>query len=348
MVLPFGITHKHFWIIHKIINRKVYIFMKKTKVNKKNNLNNMEFFDVNTLNVLTFDDYLDRLRKLAISIFEWVNLPPSMDARKLEIDLFYDGHATLLYDKKYGFINTRCSPSNSFNIYGLPTNFNCYSYSYQSFRKLYSGLISNSYNDDKECILVMNNQDRIPTAPTLRLFAYRLFESERSCDVNIKLQKFPLLLICDEKQRLMIENLYTQIDGNNHAIFGDKYQLEDFQLRSINTEAPFVADKLMEYKKEIWNEALTFLGINNVIVDKKERLITDEANSNNELINLNLLSYLIPRQHACEQFNEKFGLKGTDNEISVRVRSDLHNIIKNTQSIVASNIPVESGVQNYG
>ena len=42
------------------------------------------------------------------------------------------------------------------------------------------------------------------------------------------------------------------------------------------------------------------------MVDKKERLITDEANSNNELINLNLQSYLAPRQEACKQFNEKF------------------------------------------
>lgn len=70
------------------------------------------------------------------------------------------------------------------------------------------------------------------------------------------------------------------------------------------------------------------------MIDKKERLITDEANSNNELINLNLQSYLAPRQEACKQFNEKFGFLGTDKEISVRVRSDLHNIIKNTQSIV--------------
>lgn len=78
-----------------------------------------------------------------------------------------------------------------------------------------------------------------------------------------------------------------------------------------------------------------FYGINNIIVDKKERLITDEANSNNELINLNLQSYLAPRQEACKQFNELFGLTGTDKEISVRVRSDLHNLVKNLESSVS-------------
>ena len=90
------------------------------------------------------------------------------------------------------------------------------------------------------------------------------------------------------------------------------------------------------------------------MVDKKERLITDEANSNNELINLNLQASLIPRKKACEQFNILFGLKGTDKEIDVRVRSDLHNIIKNAQSIVSDykelenveDIKVEGGADN--
>lgn len=122
--------------------------------------------------------------------------------------------------------------------------------------------------------------------------------------------------------------------GNKPFIFGDKKNFSPDSIRSIRTDAPFVADKIMEYKKEIWNEALTLLGINNVEISKKERLITDEASSNNELINLNLQSFLAPRQRACEQFNEKFGLKGTDKEISVRVRSDLYNIIKNEESIV--------------
>ena len=79
---------------------------------------------------------------------------------------------------------------------------------------------------------------------------------------------------------------------------------------------------------------MTFYGINNINVEKRERLVTGETNSNNEVINLNLMSYLAPRKLACKQFNEKFGLTGTDKEISVRVRSDLHNIIKNAQSIV--------------
>ena len=75
------------------------------------------------------------------------------------------------------------------------------------------------------------------------------------------------------------------------------------------------------------------------MLEKKERLVTDEANSNNELINLNLESFLAPRLEACKQFNEKFGLTGTDKEISVRVRSDLYNIIKREMSTTTDLLP---------
>lgn len=293
---------------------------------------NYRFIDSAILNDATYIDYLDRFKKIALSIFEWVNLPRSMNAQYLERCLYYNGMATLLYDEFYGFINTNCASNGYLNIYGLPTSLNCYSYDYQKDRSLYTGLKTDSKTDT--CILVQNNWERIPTCGSMELFALRLYEAEQTAYVNIKAQKTPVMILVDETQRLLMENLYNKYDGNQPFIFGDKNQLNADTLKAIRTDAPFIADKIMEYKKEIFNEALTYLGINNIMVDKKERLITDEASANNELINLNLQSYLAPRQEACRQFNEKFGFTGTDKEISVRVRSDLHNIIKNAQSIV--------------
>lgn len=305
--------------------------MAKKKINQKSNY---QFMDNLIVNDLTFIDYLERFKKVALSVFEWVNLPKSMNAMYLEKSLYYEGQASLLKDKELGFINTRCCSNGYINIYGLPSSLHCYSFEYNTERKLYTGLENQNNKADDECILVQNNWERIPTAGTMELFAYRLYEAEQTAFINIKAQKTPVLLLIDEQQRLTIENLYNQYEGNRPFIFGDKKQLNADVIRAIKTDAPYVADKIIEYKKEIWNEALTFLGINNIMVDKKERLITDEANSNNELINLNLQSYLAPRLEACRQFNEKFGFTGTDKEISVRVRSDLHNVIKNMQSVV--------------
>lgn len=293
--------------------------------------NNREFIDTAYVNDQTYYDYLYRLKKIATSMFEWVNLPSSMNSRFIEETLYYLGTAALLWDDNYGFINTKCSSAGEINIYGLPTKVNCYSYGYQDMRMLYTGL--NKTKDNKECIMVMNTWDRTPTCSTLELFALRLYEAERTCDVNIKAQKTPVMLVVNDTQRLTMKNLYSQYDGNEPFIFGDKDSLSADTLKAIKTDAPYIADKLMEYKKEIWNEALTFLGINNLLLEKKERLITDEASSNNEVINMNLQSYLVPRKEACKLFNEKFGLTG-DKAIDVRVRSDLFNLIKQNESVI--------------
>lgn len=227
--------------------------------------NTMEskFIESAALNRATFNDYMFRFKKLATSIFEWTGLPESCDARWLELCLFYFGQAAFLYDKDLGFINTKAIPNDKLNIYGIPTKINCYSYEYQKMCDLYTGLKKykkEDVEDDSECILIMNNYDRVATEPTLNLFCRRLYEVERTIDVNIKSQKFPLFIVCDEKQRLTMKNLYMKYEGNEPVIFGDKNLFSDgSKVEAIKTDAPYIADKLQEYKMQIWNEMLTFL-----------------------------------------------------------------------------------------
>lgn len=302
---------------------------------KKFKVNNPEFIDSVIVNDQTFFFYRDCLRTLATSIFEWTNLPDSMNAEYLEKCLYYFGSACFLYDSKFGFINTNCSSGGQINIYGYPNAFNCYSYGYQTFRILYTGLKNQSeLKDTKQCVLVMNNIDRTPTQLGIEQFAYRLYDAQRTCDVNVRAQKTPVVLIGTDKQRLTLENLWSQFDGNKPLIIGEKDVLQVENMKALRTEAPFVADKIQKYKKEIWNEMLMWLGINNIQTEKAERLVTEEANANNECTNLFLQSRLYLRQKACKQFNDLFGFTGTEQEIGVRVRSDLKNIIKNMESIV--------------
>jgi len=226
----------------------------------KNKNVNREFIDSSLLNSETYINYLERLRQVAISQFEWINLPKSMNAEFLERCLYEFGKASLLKTKEYGFINAKAVGSSDLNIYMLPSSVNCFSTdSLNEDRKLYNGFINEETSEYDYCILVKNNQDMIPTEPTLRLFAWRLYEAERTCDTNIKSQKTPVLIVGDESLKLAMKNLFEKYDGNEPVIYADKKQLGTDTLRSIKTEAPFVADKIMEYKKEIWNEALTFL-----------------------------------------------------------------------------------------
>lgn len=285
-----------------------------------------EFMDAVLLNDASYFDYLDRMKKIALSMFEWINLPDSMNARYLEMTLFYKGQASLLYDETYGFINTQAVDGGHINIYGLPTKIQCFSYRFNQIRDLY--IPASNQPKDKEAILVMNNYERRPTADSISLFALRLAEAQRTADVNIKAQRTPVLITTDQRQEYSMKKLYQQYDGNTPVIFADRNSgLNPDAIKAIKTDAPFIADKILDYKREIWNEFLSSLGISN-LSEKRERLISSEVDSNNELINMNLQALLIPRKKACEEFNQKYG-----KNIDVKVRSDLYNIIKQYESI---------------
>ena len=287
------------------------------------------FRDAILMNNDTYIDYLERMKKICLSMFEWVNLPDSMNARFLEMCLFYNGQASLLYDDDFGFINTMCADGGYINIYGLPTELICYSYRYNQRRSLY--MTDTGEEKGKECILVMNNFERVPTTATVSLFAYRLAEAQRTADVNIKAQRTPVLITTDQKQYFTLKKTYEEFDGNTPVIFADKNLITPDSLKALKTDAPFICNDIYAYKREIWNEFLTFMGIQN-LSEKRERLITGEVDSNNELLNLNLQALLVPRKEACRQFNEKYGLMG-DKAIDVRVRSDLYNVVKQFDSI---------------
>ena len=121
-------------------------------------------------------------------------------------------------------------------------------------RKTYTGLnpmdkeIDRENKENTEAILVLNDWEGTPTSGTMDLFAYRLYEAQRTCDTNIKAQKTPVMVIVDEKQRLLMENLYSQYDGNQPFIFGDRQQLSEEMLRTIDTKSPIVFDKITDYK----------------------------------------------------------------------------------------------------
>lgn len=291
--------------------------------------------DALIMNNDTFDDYCSRFYKIATSIFEW-KLPDSMDGEYLEHCLFYKGMAALLKTEDYGYINTKATASGDFNIYGRPTSLNCYSYSFNEIRKVYNGLIEDAEGNTQdpltECILVRNTLLAKPTFASMRLFALRLTELERTMDTNVKRCKDPYILKGTKEQEMTLRQVFNDIDNNIPAMVVEKNSIDLRDIDSIKLDVKFLGNEFMAYKKEIINEALTVLGINN-LGEKKERLISDETNSNNELINMNLMSYLTPRKQACKEFNEKFGLTGED-AIDVRIRSDLDNIIKRELSVV--------------
>lgn len=239
--------------------------------------------------------YFNRLVELAVSMFDWQNLPETIDARFMELVLFAEGHCVFFEDKDLGFLALRCTTGGHFNVYRIPL-------------KRYV-VADNGYHKRltiKNSVLIYNNYLHLPSTLEVELFAKRLWDLDCSIDTNARAQKTPIILTCDESERLTIQNLYKEYIGNSPVIYGTK-KLNADSLKVLSTNAPFVADKLYTLKTQIWNEALTFLGINNMNLTKKERLITDEVTRNQGGIIASRYSRLKMRQQACDEINRMFG-----------------------------------------
>lgn len=267
----------------------------------RNNVNgpkgDREFWNAKKCNDWTFIQYYNRLVDLCISQFEWINLPPTCDRRFLELTLMADGMAVFFRDEIMGYLALQCMISGPLDVYRIPI-----------LRRAYA---SNGYQmplDNLNSVLIFNNSLRTNSQLDIEMYAWRLYEVQRAIDINIKLQKTPKIIKCSENQRLTIINLFKQYDGNYPFIFGDK-TLDLKGLESLDIAAPYVADKLMVIKQQIWDEAMTYLGIANTNTSKRERLNTSEISVGMGDVEAQRYTRLMEREVACERINDMFGLK---------------------------------------
>ena len=255
------------------------------------------FWESAVMNNATYIQYYNRLIELSIAMFDWTGLPDTIDPRFLELTLFKYGQAVFFEDEVMGYLALTNAVQGGFDVYGYPVASRAYS-PYNNYQK-------NLTLDDS--VIIYNNYLRTPSSLDVEVFAKRLYNLDRVIDVNANAQKTPVLIKCAETQRLTMKNLYKEFDGNSPVIFGDN-GLNEANFTVLSTEAPDVADRIYQLKTQIWNEALTYLGISNINVQKKERLITDEVSRNMGGVIASRYSRLNARQNACEKINKMFGL----------------------------------------
>lgn len=238
-------------------------------------------------------------KNIVLNLFKWENVPTTMCADYLEKTLYRNGMACVVNDENLGYINTLVAPQGNLNIYEYNTSYRAYTV---------IGDVGVYDFDSPKFFLVKNNICMTPTQYIVSIYAYKVFKTDCAIETNIDLQKFSGLMLCDEKERLTIKNIISQWSENIPLIIGDKSLNLEEKLKSINFNIPYVADKLYAHKDKLISEFLTFIGVNNVQTEKKERLITDEVNANNQLIQGNMLIWLNARQEFCNTFNERTGL----------------------------------------
>lgn len=259
---------------------------------------NRRFKDSAMLNSLIFNYYFQKLLDIAVAVFNYEGLPADIDVGYLEYLLISRGAAVITYDKAADqFIVLQLAEIIEYNYAHKP-------YKYRGIAPI-TGYQSEELSS-KNSVVFYNNLSMLPSYDDLYEFARRLYNLQSTIDINVNAQKTPVLVKATENQRLTMINLYQQYDGNQPFIFADK-SLDLDGLTVLSTNAPFVADKLDELKNKAWNEALTYLGVSNVSINKKERLITDEVVRSQGGVVASRYSRLQARQTAIEQFNAIYG-----------------------------------------
>lgn len=261
-------------------------------MSKKNN----QFWESASMNNACFNYYYQRLVELSMSMFEWKNLPDSIDPRYLELILFTNGSAIFFKDDVLGYLTLKMIINSPLDVYNVPME-----------RR---AIANNGYQKNltsKDSVIIYNNMLRTSSQPSIELFARRLYDLDRTIDINARAQKTPLLIRGSEAQMLTLKNAYMKYDGNMPLIVSDNtIDLKD-GFNVLTTNAPFIADKLYTLKTEIWNEALTYLGISNVNSWKRERMLHDEITRNLGGTLASRYSRLESRRQACDKINKMFG-----------------------------------------
>lgn len=161
---------------------------------------------------------------------------------------------------------------------------------------------------DKNVVVGYIQTNRKPLKLIVDWFVQRIAQVECIINTNLQLQKLPYVIpVEDGNERAKLEDVVERILNNELVICVDGVSAAMF--KAIQTNAPYLVDKLQLYKKDLENDLLTYLGVNNSGSNKIEQLQLSEVNSNNEEINLSDSNFNNELQNFCKRVNETLGIK---------------------------------------
>lgn len=272
------------------------------------------------------------LKMLSLSVFEWTNLPSSIDKLYFERKLFEMGKIVVFREEDFqvddnsGILGLPVQLSHELNVYGIP--------------KYRRAIASNGYSKElsaKESVIVYDNVLRMSLDNVIYSYAKRIANVERIIDVNLNHTRHPYAIVTTEKQKHEMERIFMDINNNKPFILVDE-ELKDMLTNKsevLNLSAPFVVDKLMDYKNTLRNEVLTIIGIGNSSQDKRERLLASEMDNVSELNDAYLTIRLKARKQALEELKKMFP---EFKDVEVRISTDLYLSEEFKESVGGENV----------
>lgn len=248
-------------------------------------------------NFKTYHQYLNKMLLLAENVFQYKNIDNFVDMSVINLELITKGSVAWFYDEIIEkVVALPYSNVGKLDMYGRPTRIMARAKNGQYYRYLNSG----------EFVIMYDNDSHLPIYSNILSSAERMALYKRTIDINARQQQTPRFWKTSEDNKKTINELVNEVEANvNTIITYDNIDIDETSL--VLSPAPYVADKLTELKKEEWAEFLELIGISNLSVQKKERVITDEIASTLGGTIASRYSRFESRRKAIEEINKKWG-----------------------------------------
>ena len=171
---------------------------------------------------------------------------------------------------------------------------------------------------DKDVVLGWIQSNRKPVRMLVDWYIERIAQVDMVINTNLNLHKLPFLIPLDKGDKdakKAVEDAISKILNNELVLFVEG--VEPSLFKAVATQAPYIIDKLNNYKKDLENELKTYLAINNPGVNKIEQLQLSEVNANNDEINSHDEDFKEQLDKFCERIKETLGY-----DISVEVQRE--------------------------
>lgn len=245
-------------------------------------------------NFYTYHFLLKQMKALAENVLLIKRVPDTINTKFLNQKLLRHGKVAFFWEKDIGLL---CLPFKTIgkpNIYGEPIRIEVYGAN--GFRRTLE------YN---EFIIMYDNNSMETIYLDICQYAERLSHTRRVTDINISQQKTPRFWRTKKGNEKSLRDMLNNIDSMEEVIaVYESLLLDDTTLHL--EPAPFLADKLTDYFNNLWGEYLRLIGIANITIQKKERLLTDEMTASMGGTIASRFSRFSPREDAIEKINRKW------------------------------------------
>lgn len=257
-----------------------------------------------TINELYVRMLAGQYEDMATQMIEWDNLPDSIPKYVPERYLFQQGQCCVfkvpgtdeigILPVAYGSVNL--------DIYGNPVEWRAYA----SGSTPLKDIINNMQLGVDNSVLIWNNQRRTGDMPYIEKMCQKMVNVDDTIDINVFINRTPVIVKATGKTLLTAKNMIKNyLTGEPYVIDGN-YDV-DTNTDVLNLNVPFIGDKLSDQYETYHNRIMRYLGIDHLPVEKQERMLTGEASSNQQEIEIRRQTRMAYRKKAVEQINDMFG-----------------------------------------